>query len=106
MRQPPDRELTPFLRQGDSNKSIDDGTHPRGWRMTGTLKCAVCKSPTRHALLRDDNPDYRDVAECEHMGPNYPFRPQGNQNALTPTSYLLFGPSSFSGYGPNPCHQQ
>lgn len=41
--------------------------------MTGTLKCEACKAPTRHALLRDDSPDHRDVAEREHMGPNYPW---------------------------------
>jgi hypothetical protein len=60
----------------DPNDSCDDGTHPRGWRMTGTLKCGVCKTSTRHALLRDDLPEHRDVAEREHMGPNYPFRPR------------------------------
>lgn len=47
----------------DGNTSFDDGRDPRGWRMTRTLKCSVCKRATIHALLRDDRPDLRDMAE-------------------------------------------
>jgi hypothetical protein len=47
----------------DENRTADARDEPRGWRMTGTLKCRVCRTRTRHALLRDDTPDYRDSAE-------------------------------------------
>jgi hypothetical protein len=51
----------------DNNRSIECGDDPRGWRVTGTLKCAVCKAKTRHALLRDACGEYRDFAELpEH----------------------------------------
>ena len=49
----------------DANRTheSDPGDH-RGWRVTGTLKCAVCVTKTRHALLRDDDkPEHRDYAE-------------------------------------------
>jgi hypothetical protein len=53
----------------DANRTheSDPGDH-RGWRVTGTLKCAVCMTKTRHALLRDDDkPEHRDFAELrEH----------------------------------------
>jgi hypothetical protein len=47
----------------DGNRTVDDGCDARGWRMTGTVKCSVCKGRTTHALLRDDTPDCRDCAE-------------------------------------------
>jgi hypothetical protein len=46
----------------DDNRASEVGD-PRLWRMTGTLKCSVCKAMTRHAQLRDDCPEYRDAAE-------------------------------------------
>jgi hypothetical protein len=46
----------------DANKTFDDGLDPRGWRLTGTLRCVVCKRSTCHARLRDDT-EYRDSAE-------------------------------------------
>jgi hypothetical protein len=53
----------------DPNKTFDDGYDSRGWRMTGTLKCAVCKQKTRHARLRDDvDPEHRDRAESRMTG--------------------------------------
>jgi hypothetical protein len=50
----------------DSNYARDGGKEEQfGWRMTGTLRCSVCKAPTRHALLRDNcDPLFRDVAEA------------------------------------------
>jgi hypothetical protein len=53
----------------DANRSYErDPDNKRGWRVTGTLKCSVCKTQTRHALLRDgEEPDARDFAELrEH----------------------------------------
>jgi hypothetical protein len=53
----------------DVNRSYErDPFDKRGWRVTGTLKCCVCKTKTRHALLRDnDKPEHRDIAErLEH----------------------------------------
>lgn len=47
----------------DTARSSDDGDDPRGWRMTRTLKCTACKAQTVHALLSDDQPDCRDLAE-------------------------------------------
>jgi hypothetical protein len=51
----------------DANRSYErDPDDKRGWRVTGTLKCAVCVTKTRHALLRDDDkPEHRDFAELE-----------------------------------------
>ncbi|UUO03849.1 hypothetical protein M4D79_14105 [Mycolicibacterium novocastrense] len=43
----------------------DAGRDPRGWRMLGLLKCTACRKVTRHALLRDDRPECRDVVERE-----------------------------------------
>jgi hypothetical protein len=54
----------------DENRSNDAGPdrERHGWRMTGTLKCSVCKRPARHAVLRDeDGPHMRDNAEREFM---------------------------------------
>ncbi|MGA8332960.1 MAG: DUF6315 family protein [Mycobacterium sp.] len=47
----------------DDNRSGECDDDPRGWRVTGTLKCSVCGGKTRHALLRDDDPEFRDIAE-------------------------------------------
>jgi hypothetical protein len=53
----------------DSNKTYDDGCDPRGWRVTGTLRCEVCKKSTCHARLRDDaDPFFRDIAESRMTG--------------------------------------
>ena len=39
------------------------------WRLLGTLKCATCGGPTRHALLRDHEPDdWRNYAERVNYG--------------------------------------
>jgi hypothetical protein len=35
----------------------------RGWRCTATLKCSNCRTKTRHALIRRDDDESRDVAE-------------------------------------------
>jgi hypothetical protein len=48
----------------DTNRSRDDGSDPRGWRMTRTLKAS-----TVHALLRDDLQHCRDVAEDREHRP-------------------------------------
>lgn len=45
----------------DTARSTDDGNDPRGWRMTRTLKCSVCKAATVHALLCDHTQDHCDV---------------------------------------------
>lgn len=47
----------------DDNRSGECDDDPRGWRVTGTLKCSECGGATRHALLRDACGEYRDVAE-------------------------------------------
>jgi hypothetical protein len=39
--------------------------------MTGTVKCRVCKTRTRHAILRDDCPEYRDKAEEDDHGSTF-----------------------------------
>jgi hypothetical protein len=50
----------------DANNTDEADIHQRGWRCTATLKCSVCKTKTRHALLRDgEEPDHRDFAELE-----------------------------------------
>jgi DNA-binding transcriptional regulator GbsR (MarR family) len=48
----------------DYNRAGELDLHERGWRVTGTLKCSVCKTKTRHAILRDHD-EYRDFAELE-----------------------------------------
>jgi hypothetical protein len=47
----------------DDNRTCEErfGDH-RGWRFTCTLKCSVCMTKTRHAILRDGS-EYRDYAE-------------------------------------------
>lgn len=49
----------------------------RGWRCTATLKCSNCGNKTRHALIREDNDEYRDVAELRDyerlFAPELPF---------------------------------
>jgi hypothetical protein len=47
----------------DANNTDEADIHQRGWRCTATLKCSICMTKTRHALLRDDDPEYRDFAE-------------------------------------------
>jgi hypothetical protein len=54
-------------RRSDGNRSCDDAADARGWRMTFTLKCAQCKTPTVHALLRDNRPECRDYAEEQQL---------------------------------------
>lgn len=54
------RELPPYI---DDNYSGECDDNPRGWRVTGTLKCSLCKTKTRHALLRRDEDEFRDWAE-------------------------------------------
>jgi hypothetical protein len=56
------RTVSSLFRSRDHVYDCDD-KHPERWRMTDTLKCSVCGSPTRHAVLRDDHPDHRDDAE-------------------------------------------
>ena len=46
----------------DDNRATEFGD-PRLWRWTGTVKCSVCKTRTRHAIIRDNCPEYRDAAE-------------------------------------------
>jgi hypothetical protein len=48
---------------GNLTYEYDYGDHP-GWRLTGTLKCSICRTKTRHAILRDHD-EYRDFAELE-----------------------------------------
>ena len=53
----------------DENRTTDASGEPHGWRMTGTVKCRVCKTRTRHAILRDDDsPENRDFAELREYG--------------------------------------
>jgi hypothetical protein len=49
--------------RNDDNRSGECDDDARGWRVTGTLKCSVCGGKTRHALLRDDDTEFRDIAE-------------------------------------------
>lgn len=50
------RTVSAKYKRFDQNWSDDyrPQWHPRGWRATNTLKCATCKSATRHAQIRDD----------------------------------------------------
>jgi hypothetical protein len=70
------RTVAASFRRRDDNYTCDDNRHPEGWRVTLTLRCAICKSPTRHAALRDycydGRPDdeFRDIAETrQHLDP-------------------------------------
>jgi hypothetical protein len=57
----------------DGNHSVEGCADPRGWRVTGTLKCSICKVKTRHALLRDGD-KRRDSAEPpEHRCADLPL---------------------------------
>jgi hypothetical protein len=49
--------------RNDDNRSGECDDDPRGWRVTGTFKCSVCGTATRHAQLRDACGEYRDHAE-------------------------------------------
>jgi len=62
------RTVSNKYRRCDGNYSSDAGVDPRGWHMTGTLKCSACKSATTHAILRDDCPENRDFAELREYG--------------------------------------
>jgi hypothetical protein len=58
------RTTSAGYRKNDDNLTCDDNLHPLGWRCTQTLKCAICRIPTRHAVLRDNcEPRFRDIAE-------------------------------------------
>jgi hypothetical protein len=65
------RTVSADYRRRDDNLSFEDNLHPLGWRCTGTLKCSICRAPTRHAVLRDDDsdrPEFRDIAETrQHL---------------------------------------
>lgn len=66
------RTVSASYRRYDDNLSCDDNLHPLGWRCTMTLKCSICRGPTRHAILRDDEdrPEFRDIAETrQHLQP-------------------------------------
>ncbi len=58
------RTVSGVYRRRDGNNARE-GSHPKHWRMTTTLKCAHCAETTRHALLRDANDPGRDVGEKE-----------------------------------------
>ena len=66
------RTVDRSFRRRDDNDT-HDGRHSdpqgRGWRMTGTLKCSVCTTNTRQAMLRDElDAQSRDRLEAEMMG--------------------------------------
>lgn len=51
------------LADENAPQSVGHFTDPRGWRATGTLKCAHCGRRTRHAVLREPDPRFRDYDE-------------------------------------------
>jgi hypothetical protein len=67
------RTTSAGYRRNDDNLTFEDNRHPQGWRCTRTLKCSICRAPTRHAVLRDDDsdrPEFRDIAETRmHLAP-------------------------------------
>jgi hypothetical protein len=67
------RTTSARYRRNDDNLTFEDNRHPQGWRCTRTLKCSICRAPTRHAVLRDDDsdrPEFRDIAETrQHLRP-------------------------------------
>jgi hypothetical protein len=72
------RTASAGYRRNDDNLTFDDNRHPQGWRCTVTLKCSICRGPTRHAVLRDDEdrPEFRDIAETRmHLAPGTGFPP-------------------------------
>jgi hypothetical protein len=55
--------------RSDDNRSLECYDDPRGWRVTCTLKCSVCGTKTRHAMLRDActvlHRDHAEMREAE-----------------------------------------
>jgi hypothetical protein len=66
----------------DANRTME-WVDPRGWRMTGTLKCPICATRTRHALLRDtDEPQLRDYAELRDHARHTQLRALSDEELL------------------------
>ena len=74
----------------DANRTCDDGDDQRGWRMTCTLKCPVCKTKTRHALLRAaDKKQHRDFAELRESERRAVILQPGAENTNTPSYRII-----------------
>jgi hypothetical protein len=70
----------------DANRIDECEPNERGWRLTCTLKCSICATKTRHALLRDYD-DYRDFAELSEHQRHAVIRAAGNAN--TPSYRII-----------------
>jgi hypothetical protein len=68
----------------DANNTDEADIHQRGWRCTATLKCAICTTKTRHALLRDDDePQFRDYAELQQHERHALIRQQAQRRSYS-----------------------
>src|SRR5271157_1068354 len=57
-------------KRSDPNRTSEVDDDPRGWRMTRTLDCPICETPTVHAMLCRG--DLRDSAErCAYKRPSW-----------------------------------
>jgi hypothetical protein len=72
----------------DANRTGECEPDKGGWRVTGTLKCWICATNTRHALLRDHD-DYRDFAELSEHQRHAVIRQRPAENANTPSYRII-----------------
>jgi hypothetical protein len=74
----------------DANRSDETSDREqRGWRCTLTLKCSVCGTKTRHALLRSDDDEHRDFAELQEDERHAAIRRDVAKTATEPGDRLI-----------------